>query len=257
MEIQIFRNVEFGEVRTLKDVDGEILFCGTDVAKALGYANPRDALARHCKEKGVVKRDTLTNSGTQELTYITEGNLYRLISHSKLKSAERFENWVFEEVLPTIRRHGAYMTANTLEQALTNPDFLIQLATQLKKEQEARKALEAKIEQDKPKIVFAESVECANNSVLIRDLAKILKQNSVDIGQNRLFEILREKGYLIKYGESKNTPTQKSMDLGLFEVKVRTVNNPGGTVRSTYTTMVTGKGQIYFVNKFLKGELKK
>lgn len=249
--IEIFTNAEFGEVRTLTGTNGEVLFCGADAAKALGYANTRDALARHCKEKGVVKRDTLTKGGVQALAYIDESNLYRLIAHSKLPSAERFESWVFDEVLPTIRRHGAYMTENTLEKALASPDFLIQLATRLKEEQERRKQLEIQAEQDKPKVIFANAVETSKTSILIGQLAKIIKQNGVDIGQKRLFEWLRNKGYLMKTGSSVNLPTQKAMDLGLFEVKEQTVSNPDGSIRITRTTKVTGKGQTYFVNKFL------
>lgn len=253
-EIKIFENTEFGSVRTMK-IEGEPYFVGKDIATILGYSNPRDAISKHvdAEDKGVAKCDTL--GGTQELTFINESGLYSLILSSKLPTAKKFKHWVTSEVLPTIRKHGAYMTENTLEQALTSPDFLIQLATKLKDEKEKREALEVKVEQDKPKVLFADAVETAHTSILVGDLAKLIKQNGVDIGQKRLFDYLRNNGYLIKNGSSKNMPTQKSMDMNLFEVKERTINNPDGTVRITKTTKVTGKGQTYFINKFL-GETK-
>ena len=189
----------------------------------------------------------------QEINFIPEGDVYRLITHSKLPTAQQFESWVFDEVLPTIRRHGAYMNDSTLEQALTSPDFLIQLATKLKEEKAKRIELETKIEQDKPKVLFAQAVETAKTSILVGDLAKILKQNGVETGQKRLFEQLRQDGYLIKDGQSRNMPTQRAMEMGLFEVKESTVSNPDGSIRVTKTTKVTGRGQGYFVNKYLQG----
>ena len=251
-KFEIYSNAEFGAVRTLETSEGKILFCGADVAKALGYSNSRKALADHCKEKGVTKCDTLTNGGIQALTYIDEGNVYRLITHSKLPNAERFESWVFDEVLPTIRKHGAYMTPDVLEQALCNPDFIIRLATELKDTQAHVKHLETKIDNDKPKVIFAEAVSTSETSILIGDLAKIIKQNGVDIGQKRLFAWLRDKGYLIKRnGSDYNMPTQYSMDLGLFEVKETVIRHPDGHVTVNKTPKVTGKGQQYFINKFI------
>lgn len=247
--LQIFKDDYFGEIRTVEE-DGTVLFCGADVAKALGYANSRKALSDHCK--GVTKRDTPTNGGVQSLAFISEGDIYRLIAHSKLPTAEKFERWVFDEVLPTIRKHGAYMTDSTIEKALTSPDFLIQLATKLKEEKEKRIELENKVEQDQPRVLFAQAVETAKTSILIGDLAKILKQNGIPTGQKRLFEQLRQDGYLMKDGQSRNMPTQKAMEMGLFEVKESTVNNPDGSIRVTKTTKVTGKGQTYFVNKYLQ-----
>lgn len=257
--LQIFNNAKFGEIRTI-DENGTVLFCGSDIAKALGYSNTRDAINRHCKPEGVVKRDGVsqttnqygvTTEQTAEMKFINEGNVYRLITHSKLPAAEQFESWVFDEVLPTIRRNGAYMTDDTLEHALTSPDFLIQLATKLKEEKAKRIELEAQVEQDKPKVLFARAVETAHTSILIGDLAKILKQNGVQTGQKRLFEQLRQDGYLIKGGNSHNMPTQRAMEMGLFEVKESTVNNPDGSVRINRTTKVTGKGQTYFINKYI------
>ena len=248
--LKIFKNDQFGEIRTAEE-NGTVLFCGSDIAKALGYSNTKDALSRHCKEDGVAFHDSMGRE--QQAKFINEGNVYRLITHSKLPAAEQFEHWVFDEVLPTIRRNGAYMTDDTLEQALTSPDFLIQLATKLKEEKAKRVELEAKVEQDKPMVLFAQAVETAHNSILIGDLAKILKQNGVQTGQKRLFEQLRQEGYLMKGGNSHNMPTQRAMEMGLFEVKESTVNNPDGSVRINRTTKVTGKGQTYFISKFLRG----
>ncbi len=250
-EIQLFQNPEFGNVRTITENE-TILFCGSDVAKALGYVRPNEAISQHCKEDGTVfHRITDSLGRPQSAKFISEGNLYRLIVNSKLPSAEKFERWIFDEVLPSIRKHGGYLTKDKLEEALLNPDTLIQLAQSLKAERERSNALQSKIELDKPKVLFADSVETAKNSILIGDLAKLISQNGYDIGQKRLFEWLRENGYLLKHGESYNSPSQYSMELGLMEVKVTTINNSDGSIRTTRTTKVTGKGQIYFVNKFL------
>ena len=246
--LQIFNNAKFGKIRTI-DENGTVLFCGSDIAKALGYASPANAITAHCK--GVTVLMTPSAGGMQNTKFIPEGDVYRLIVHSKLPAAEQFERWVFDEVLPTIRRNGAYMTDDTLEQALTSPDFLIQLATKLKEEKAKRIELEAQVEQDKPKVLFAKAVETAHTSILIGDLAKILKQNGVQTGQKRLFEQLRQDGYLIKGGNSHNMPTQRAMEMGLFEVKESTVNNPDGSIRINRTTKVTGKGQTYFINKYM------
>ena len=252
--IQIFKNDSFGAVRTVTDDSGRVLFCGSDVAKALGYSNIPDAISRHCR--CIVKCDIphpQSHDKTIEMSFINEGDVYRLTFGSKLPSAEKFTDWVSDEVLPTIRKHGAYMTDSALEKALTSPDFLIQLATQLKEEQAQRKALEQRVEADRPKVLFADAVETSQTSILIGDLAKLIKQNGVDIGQKRLFAWMRENGYLIKSGSSTNMPTQRSMDMKLFEVKERSISNPDGSVRVTKTTKVTGKGQTYFINIFLKG----
>lgn len=249
--ILIFKNESFGAVRTTTDENGKILFCGKDVATALGYVDTAQAIRKHCK--GVVEITTPSNGGAQMMKFITEGDVYRLTFGSKLPSAEKFTDWVADEILPSIRKHGAYMTENVIEQALTSPDFLIQLATQLKEEQAQRKALEQRVEADRPKVLFADAVETSQTSILVGDLAKLIKQNGVDIGQKRLFAWLRDNGYLIKSGSSTNMPTQRSMDMKLFEVKERSISNPDGSVRVTKTTKVTGKGQTYFINIFLKG----
>lgn len=232
--------------------ENEPWFVAKDVCEVLEINNSRMALSRlDADEKGVRSIDT--HGGTQVLSVVNEPGLYSLILTSRKQEAKQFKRWITHEVIPSIRKHGAYMTENTIEKALTSPDFLIQLATNLKAEQEARIKAEQKVVEQKPKVLFANAVETSESSILIGELAKILKQNGIDIGQKRLFEWLRENGYLIKKtGEEFNNPTQKSMELGLFEIKKRAINNPDGSVRVTRTPKVTGKGQVYFVNKFLK-----
>ena len=251
MDLQIFKNEDCGEIRIVEE-NGKVWFCGSDVAKALGYTNPNKAINDHCR--CITKRyipHPQSPDKTIEMSFIPEGDVYRLITHSKLPSAQKFESWVFDEVIPSIHKHGAYMTGETLEKALTSPDFLIELATKLKEEQAKRIELETKIEEDKPKVLFAQAVETSKSTILVGDLAKILRQNGVNIGQRRLFDWLRDNGYLMKAGSSRNLPTQSAMDAGLFEIKESTVNNPDGSIRINKTTKVTGKGQTYFVNKFL------
>lgn len=252
-EMQVFRNEQFGEVRTIEE-NGKPLFCGSDVARALGYARPNDAISAHCRCT-VKRRIPHPQSPDKEIeiSFIPEGDVYRLIVRSKLPSAEKFERWVFDEVLPTIRKHGAYLTPETLEAALLNPDYLIKLATALKEETEKRKALEAREKENAPKVLFADSVGTSESTILVGDLAKIIRQNGVDIGRTRMFDWLRSSGYLMKDGQSKNMPTQYSMELGLMEIKERTVSTPSGTIINK-TPVITGKGQLYFVNKFLATE---
>jgi prophage antirepressor-like protein len=248
-DIQIFSNPEFGEVRTVEE-DGTVLFCGSDVAKALGYAVPRKALFDHCK--GVLKRNTLTGGGEQEMSFIPESDLYRLVFSSKLPTAEKFTDWVTTEILPSIRKHGAYMTENTLENMIASPEFGIKLLTALQEEREQRVKLEAKVESDAPKVLFADAVNASHTTILVGELAKLLKQNGKDIGQNRLFAYLRDNGYLIKRsGRDYNMPTQRSMERGWFTIKERTVQEPNGSISVKKTPLVTGKGQQYFINLFL------
>lgn len=249
-EIKVFENPEFGSVRTV-EVSGEAYFVGKDVAGILGYQNGSRDINRHVEEEDRTKMMVFDGNQQKETTIINESGLYSLILSSKLPKAKEFKRWVTNEVLPSIRKHGAYMTDETLHRAITEPDFLIQLAKELKEEQEKRRQLEVDAAANRPKVLFAEAVETAQTSILIGDLAKLIKQNGVDIGQKRLFEFLRQKGFLIKSGLSKNMPTQKAMEQGLFEVKERTISNPDGSVRITKTTKVTGKGQTYFINKFL------
>lgn len=253
-EIQIFKNEDFGEVRTLIK-NGEPWFVGKDIAEILGYSNTKDALATHveAEDKEVIQRSEnatleIPNRG---LTIINESGLYSLILSSKLPTAKKFKHWITAEVLPTIRKHGAYMTEQTIEQALTNPDFLIRLATQLKDEQTKNKQLEAKVEEQKPKVIFAESVVASDGTILIRELAKLITQNGVKIGEERLFQWMRDNGYLIrKKGTDYNTPTQRSAELGILTISKTVINKPDGTILVRQTPRVTGKGQIYFINKF-------
>ena len=247
-EIKIFNNPEFGKVRTM-EINGEPYFVGKDVAIILGYAKPENAIANHVdtEDKTLTPIQGGCSTGSQNTTIINESGLYSLILSSKLPKAKEFKRWVTSEVLPSIRKHGAY----AVDELLNDPEFAIKTFTALKEEREKSKRLSEQIEADKPKVIFADSVSAAKSSILIGDLAKLLKQNGVNIGQNRLFEWLRQNGYLIKDGTSKNMPTQRAADMKLFEVKVRTVNNPDGSIRETKTTVVTGKGQVYFVNKFL------
>lgn len=254
-DLQIFENSEFGKVRTVEFND-RTYFVANDVAKALGYKRPNDAITAHCK--GTVKHRIGVQTGIKgdgapalqeiDMLIIPEGDIYRLVVKSQLPSAEKFERWVFDEVLPSIRKHGVY----ALDELLNDPDLAIKAFTALKEEKERNKVLRADNERMRPKEVFADAVATSHTSILIGDLAKLLKQNGVDIGQKRLFAWMRDNGYLIKrQGSDWNMPTQRSMELGLFEVKESTTNNPDGSVRINKTTKVTGKGQQYFINKFL------
>lgn len=248
-KLQIFKNADFGEVRTIEE-NGAVLFCGSDVAKALGYSRPNDAIAAHCR--AAVKRSTPISGKIQEINFIPESDLYRLAFSSKLPAAEKFTDWVTKEILPTIRKHGAYMTPDTLDRMISSPEFGIKLLTALQEERTQREKLECKVEADAPKVLFADAVSASNTSILVGELAKLLKQNGVDIGQQRLFRWLRENGYLIRRnGSDFNMPTQKSMDLGLFTVKETAITHSDGAVAVSKTTKVTGKGQQYFIQKFL------
>ena len=187
--------------------------------------------------------------------YINESGLYSVILRSDKPEAAKFRKWITSEVLPSIRKHGAYMTPQTLAQALQNPRAMAQILTSLAEEQERRKALEAQVEAAAPAVLFAGSVSASEDCILIREMAKILKQSGVQTGERRFYEWLRVNGYLIKArGEDYNMPTQRSMELGLFMVKERTINLPDGTPMIKPTSMVTGKGQQYFVNKFLAAQ---
>lgn len=249
-DIQVFNNPEFGEIRTV-EIGNEPWFVGKDVADILGYSNPRDAISKHVddEDKGVANCDTL--GGRQTLSIINESGLYSLVLSSKLPTAKKFKRWVTSEVLPSIRKHGAYMTPETLEKMVLTPDFGIRLLTELKAEQDKRKALEATVEEQKPHVLFSNAVSASKTTILIGALAKLLKQNGINIGQNRLFEWLRQNGFLIKHGDNRNMPTQKAMEMGLFEVKESCHLNSNGCNVITKTTVVTGKGQCYFINRFL------
>ncbi len=247
-ELKLFQ-FEDNQVRTVSS-NGIIWFAAVDVTNALGIKNPSDAIKPLDEDERA--RFNLGRQGSTN--FISEPGLYKLIGASRKPAAKRFNRWVTHEVLPSIRKHGAYMTPETIEKAIYNPDFIINLATKLKDEQAKTAALTADNETMKPKALFADAVATSHTSILIGDLAKLIRQNGVDIGQNRLFGWLRDNGYLIGSGDRRNMPTQRAMDLELFEVKERTFQNPDGSVRITKTTKVTGKGQQYFINKFLQGE---
>lgn len=248
--LKIFKNSEFGEIRIVP-INNEPWFIGSEIAKILSYTNPSKAIRDHVDpEEKLTERIVLAGQG-RDVTIINESGLYSLILSSKLPTAKKFKRWVTSEVLPAIRKHGAYLTEQKVEEILTNPDTIIKLATQLKEEREARKQAEALNEANRPKVIFAEAVSTSKDGILVGMLAKLLHQNGVKIGQNRLFQWLRDKGYLMKRGVDKNMPTQRSKELGLFDVKERVVGNPDGSIRLTRTPVVTGKGQVYFVQKFL------
>lgn len=248
-ELQLFQ-FEDNQIRTVSS-NGIIWFATVDVTDALGIKNPSDAIKPLDEDER-----TRFNLGRQgSANFISEPGLYKLIGASRKPAAKRFNRWVTHEVLPSIRKHGAYMTPETIEKAIYNPDFIINLATQLKDEQAKTAALTADNETMKPKALFADAVATSHTSILIGDLAKLIRQNGVDIGQNRLFAWLRDHGYLISKGDRRNMPTQRAMDLELFDIKERTFQNPDGSVRITKTTKVTGKGQQYFINKFLQKEI--
>lgn len=242
-ELQIFENSEFGTVRTVV-VNDEPMFCLADVCNAMEMSNPT-MVAQRLDDDERTKLD-LGRAG--ETNFVTESGLYAVILRSDKPAAKKFRKWVTSEILPSIRKHGVY----AVDELLNDPDLAIKAFTALKEEKERNKALQADNDRMRPKEVFADAVATSHTSILIGDLAKLLKQNGVDIGQKRLFSWMRENGYLIKrQGSDWNMPTQRSMELGLFEVKESTVNNPDGSVRINKTTKVTGKGQQYFINKFL------
>ena len=263
-ELQLF-DFENQQVRTLT-INNEPWFVGKNVAKILGYERTRKAVNDHVDEEDrkedLVSISQSSQNGTRpELTLlISESGVYSLIFSSKMPNAKKFKHWVTSEVLPAIRKHGAYMTDEKIEEVLTDPDTIIKLATRLKDErqqrlieQQLRKDAENQVHEMKPKALFADSVATSKSTVLVGELAKIIRGNGVDIGATRLFRWMREHGYLInRKGSDWNMPTQKAMNLGLFKIKETTINHSNGTTSISKTPKVTGKGQQYFINKFLK-----
>lgn len=247
-ELQIFNNPEFGKVRVISKC-GEPWFIASDVCAALEIGNPSQAMARLDDDEYTL----ISNEGSEiNLNAVNEPGLYSLVLGSRKPEARVFKRWITHEVIPSIRKHGAYMTDETLKKAIQTPDFLIELAKALKEEKEQRRKAEAQLEAEAPLVLFAEAVQASPDSILIGELAKELKQNGVEIGRKRLFSWLRENGYLIRRGEEKNQPTQYSMERGLLEIKKGIYWDSTGESRSTTTTKVTAKGQIYFVNLFIK-----
>lgn len=247
MEIQIFKNPQFGAIRTFTDNGGKLWFCGSDIAKGLGYNNPPDALKRHCR--AIVKRDTPISGKMQEINYISEGDVYRLIAHSKLPSAERFESWVFDEIVPSVIKTGGYIEG---QESMSDADLMAKALLVAQRQIEQR---DKQLQKMQPKALFADSVCASSTSILIGELAKILKQNGVATGQNKLFAWMRDNGYLIRRkGADYNMPTQRSMEMQLFEIKETVVTHADGHTSINKTTKVTGKGQVYFVNKLCAGD---
>ena len=251
--LKIFEFANDKQVRVvINEQEGEPWFVAKDVCEILEFGNYRQALTTHLDEdeKGVQKMDT--PGGMQDMTIVSESGLYTLIMRSNKPEAKKFRKWVTSEVLPSIRKTGMYATPAKVEDILNNPDAFIETLKAFKAEREKRIELEAKAELDAPKVLFADSVAASETSILIGDLAKLIKQNGVNIGQNKLFEFLRSNGWLIsRKGTSYNMPSQKGMERGFFEIKERTINNSDGSIRITRTPKVTGKGQVYFVNLFL------
>lgn len=244
---------EGNTIRTLSVV-GEPWFVAADIAKVLGYRDAHNMIRRLDEnEKGTHLLST--PGGNQKVAAISEPGLYSAIFGSKVEGAKAFKNWVTHEVLPAIRRHGGYLTPAKVEEVLSDPDTIILLATQLKDERKRRVELESRAEADAPKVLFADSVASSASSILVGDLAKILRGNGVEIGGIRLFAWMRERGFLVRRrGSDYNMPTQYAMERGLFEIKETAITHADGHVTVSKTPKVTGKGQQYFINKFLGRE---
>lgn len=250
-ELQVFSYNGY-QLRTVL-INGDVWFVAKDVCDILDIQNIRQNTATLDEdEKGVCK--IYTPGGLQDMTIISESGLYTLTLRSNKDEAKPFKRWVTHEVLPSIRKHGAYITPAKMQEIMQDPDVWIQVLQALKAEQQKVKALQEQAEADKPKVIFAESVEASKGSILIRELAKLLRQNGCPYGQNRLFRELRERGYLIKCGTDYNMPTQKSMELGLMEILERSINRGEGEIQICKTPKITGKGQVYFMNLFLRGK---
>ena len=262
-KLKIFKNEEFGQLSVIVKNNKEYIE-EIEVATILGYSNPRDAINRHCDKDGVVFSDVGVVTGFRKdnsqafqvvtKKFIDEGNLYRLIIKSKLPSAKRFEKWIMDEVLPSIRKHGAYMSEEVINKTLDDPDFIIEMATKLKYEREQRRLLQEKAEHleasitiDKPYTNFGKSIATSSDAITIGQFAKVLNNNNINIGRNRLFSILRDNGYLIKCGKDKNMPKQVYVKQGLFQVSEQIVRTVEGELL-TATTLITGKGQMYFLD---------
>ena len=254
-EIQIFNNPQFGAVRTSGTADNP-MFCLADVCQAIGITNARNVKNR-LDEEDVHLVDTPTAGGTQQITFVTESGLYDVIIRSDSEQAKPFRKWVTSEVLPSIRKHGMYATGQTIESILNDPDNAIIILQAMRKERKERmeaeaevRKLEAQAIENRPKVVFADAVKGSSSSCLIGELAKMIAQNGFPIGEKRLFQWLRDNHYLCSYGERFNQPYQQYIEQGLFTMK-QNVFSVDGEMRTRNTTKVTGKGQIYFINKFI------
>lgn len=251
--IKIFENVEFGAIRTV-EVKNEPWFVGKDVAEILGYSNPRKALADHVKDN---HKNTVTirdGIGNPNKTVIDEAGVYSLVMRSKLPKAEQFQEWVTSEVLPAIRKTGGYINGS---ESMSDDEIMARALLMAQKTIENNRARISQLESDndrmRPKEIFADAVAASDQTILIGDLAKLIKQNGRDMGQKRLFVWMRENGFLIKRkGADYNSPTQRAMEMGLFRVKETAITRPDGHTMVNKTTKVTGKGQQYFLNLFLR-----
>lgn len=258
-EIKIFSNPVFGNISEI-EINNEPMFIGSEIASILGYSNPQKAVRDHIDEDDKQAERIVLSGQTREVVLINESGLYSLVLRSQLPTAKQFKNWVTKEVLPTIRKHGVYATESFVEKAISDPDAMIIVLTELKVERQQRLVAESKAAlqeeinlHNMPRVRFAQAVETSSQSCLVAELAKIITQNGFEIGQNRLFSWMRSNGYMGKTGEHHNIPTQTAMGMGLFEIKKTSITKPDGTVLVSTTPKVTGKGQVYFVNKFKKG----
>lgn len=250
-ELKIFNNPDFGELRTV-EINKEPWFVGKDVAEALGYSNTADAIQKHVDEEDKLTSQIAMAGQGRNVVFINESGLYSLVLSSKLPAAKKFKRWVTSEVLPSIRKHGMYATTETVENMLADPDTAIRLLNEIKAERKKRAELEAEREANRPKVIFADSVAASKTSILVGELAKLLKQNGVPVGQNRLFGWMRENGFLIRRkGSDFNMPTQRAMEMGLFEIKETSITHADGHTSINKTPKVTGKGQQYFVNALI------
>ena len=242
--IQLFTSAEFGDIRTIKDAEA-VYFVGKDVAEVLGYADTDKAIRNHVDDEDKLTRQFSGSGQARGMVVINESGLYSLVLSSKLPSAKRFKRWITSEVLPALRRQGGYMLTSENE----TPEQI--MARALKIADEALKRKDALIEELTPKALFCDAVSVSKNTCLIGELAKLMRQNGVDIGQNRLFERLRQDGYLCRHGSNHNVPTQRAVDAGLFVIKETVISHADGHTTLQRTPKVTGKGQRYFIEKYV------
>ena len=249
-EMQIFKNSDFGEIRTVA-IDNEPWFVGRDVAEILGYGEPHKAIQRHVDEDDGMKHPITDNLGREQDTLIiNESGLYSLVLSSKMPEAKKFKRWVTTEILPAIRKHGAYMTDSVLEQAVSDPDFMIGLLTNLKEEKEKRQLAEETNEKNKPKVLMAETMLASKESKDVGILSTKLQEMGIkNMGRNNLYKYFRDHGYVIKSGERRNLPTQRSIDLGIMDTDTRPYFR-NDEIFYEDKTKITPKGFEYFINKF-------
>lgn len=245
-KLKIFENDRFGKIN-VQELDGEVYFIGKEIANILEYQNGSRDIKRHVEPEDIKSVAFYDGKQIRNVIAINESGLYSMILSSKMKKAREFKHWITSKVLPSIRQNGLYAK----EELLDNPDMLLSIVQKLKEEKDKRQALEEKIEADKDKVMLAEAIETNKASIMIKDLAMILYTNGIKVGQNRLFEILRNEGYLCSAGMYKNKPTQKSLELGIMEFKEHSIKHSSGYNSITFVPLITGKGQGYFVKHFL------